>query len=76
MLVAGGQLYVLKDPSQENELKEKVKGDIERALNSFKKSDRGVHVQASTLGSLEALLDFLRESDIPVSGASIGPVKV
>jgi translation initiation factor 5B len=43
-------------------------------LNSIDKSGRGVCVQASTLGSLEALLDFLKASKIPVSGINIGPV--
>ena len=37
------------------------------ALSSFKLKERGVFVQASTLGSLEALVDFLVKSKIPVS---------
>ena len=40
---------------------------LSSALNSIKVKDRGVFVQASTLGSLEALLEFLKVSKIPVS---------
>lgn len=36
-------------------------------LGSIQLQERGVYVQASTLGSLEALLAFLKQSKIPVS---------
>ena len=55
--------------------KEKAMEEFDKVM-SFKRSHRGVCVQASTLGSLEALLEFLKESDIPVSAVNIGPVKV
>lgn len=53
---------------------DEVMSDLTTLLNSIDKSGRGVCVQASTLGSLEALLEFLRTSKIPVSGINIGPV--
>lgn len=53
---------------------DEVMTDLTTLLNSIDKSGRGVCVQASTLGSLEALLDFLKVSKIPVSGINIGPV--
>ena len=53
---------------------DEVMSDLTSLLNSIDKSGRGVCVQASTLGSLEALLDFLKTSKIPVSGINIGPV--
>jgi translation initiation factor 5B len=49
-------------------------GDLENLMSRISKSGRGVTVQASTLGSLEALLEFLRVSKIPVANISIGPV--
>lgn len=48
--------------------------DLTSLFENIDKSGRGVCVQASTLGSLEALLDFLKSSKIPVSGINIGPV--
>ena len=53
---------------------DEVMSDLTTLLNSIDKSGRGVCVQASTLGSLEALLDFLKSSKIPVSGINGEPV--
>ena len=39
---------------------------LDDALQSIKLSDRGVFVQASTLGSLEALLEYLRSTKVKV----------
>lgn len=46
---------------------EEVARELKSALSNIKLKERGVYVQASTLGSLEALLEFLRTSKIPVS---------
>jgi hypothetical protein len=55
-------------------MREEVMSDLTSLLSFIDKTGRGVSVQASTLGSLEALLDFLKVSKIPVSGINIGPV--
>lgn len=75
--IAGSRLLVAKDPDDEDEieeLEEDVMGDLETLMSKISRTGRGVTVQASTLGSLEALLEFLRVSKIPVSNISIGPV--
>ena len=72
--IAGSRLLVVGPDDDEEELKDEVMSDLTSLLNSIDKSGRGVCVQASTLGSLEALLDFLKDSKIPVSGINIGPV--
>jgi translation initiation factor 5B len=48
--------------------------ELTSLLTAIDKSGKGVCVQSSTLGSLEALLAFLQSSNIPVSGINIGPV--
>ena len=75
--IAGSRLLVAKDKDDEDELEEleeDVMGDLENLMSKISPGKRGVTVQASTLGSLEALLEFLRASKIPVSNISIGPV--
>lgn len=72
--IAGSHLMVIKSGDDEEAIKEQVMEDLEDMLNSVDKSGQGVCVQASTLGSLEALLSFLKDMKIPVSGINIGPV--
>uniref|UniRef100_A0A2M4CH17 Eukaryotic translation initiation factor 5B n=1 Tax=Anopheles darlingi TaxID=43151 RepID=A0A2M4CH17_ANODA len=72
--IAGLNLQIAQKPDEVEIFKEIVSRDLKSALSSIRLSDRGVHVQASTLGSLEALLEFLRTSKIPYSGIRIGPV--
>jgi translation initiation factor 5B len=75
--IAGSRLLVAKNKDDEDEieeLEEDVMGDLENLMSKISPTKRGVTVQASTLGSLEALLEFLRTSKIPVSNISIGPV--
>ncbi|KAE9523263.1 hypothetical protein AGLY_016363 [Aphis glycines] len=72
--IAGLNIYVANKTEEIERLKEVVAKELKSALSTIKLQDRGVYVQASTLGSLEALLDFLRSSKIPYSNIRIGPV--
>ncbi|ODQ50979.1 hypothetical protein SAICODRAFT_96010 [Saitoella complicata NRRL Y-17804] len=72
--IAGSRLFVCGPDDDEEELKDAVMEDLQDMLSRIDTTDRGVCVQASTLGALEALLEFLRTSKIPVSGINIGPV--
>ena len=72
--IAGSRLLVAGPEDDVEDLEEEVMSDIENLLGRISKTGRGVSVQASTLGSLEALLEFLRVSKIPVAHISIGPL--
>ncbi|OCK84289.1 hypothetical protein K432DRAFT_345368 [Lepidopterella palustris CBS 459.81] len=72
--IAGSRLLVVGKDDDEEDLMDEVMGDLAHLLSKVSKTGRGVSVQASTLGSLEALLEFLRTSKIPVASISIGPV--
>jgi len=73
--IAGSQLLSY-NPARDDleDLKDEVMADLATILSKVDKSGKGVYVQASTLGSLEALLQFLQDSKIPVSGIAIGDV--
>lgn len=75
LALAGGELYKAENEEQVQALCE----EIEETMFNFAEkyvnpSEEGVCVQASTLGSLEALLEFLKTSKIPVCSVNIGVV--
>ncbi|KAG5562972.1 hypothetical protein RHGRI_005645 [Rhododendron griersonianum] len=74
--IAGTGLYVVGPHDDLEDIKESAMEDVQSLLSRIDKSGEGVCVQASTLGSLEALLEFLKSPavSIPVSVISIGPV--
>ncbi|KAK9109243.1 hypothetical protein Sjap_017303 [Stephania japonica] len=74
--IAGTGLYVVGPDDDLEDVKESTMQDMKSVMSRIDKSGEGVCVQASTLGSLEALLEFLKSPavKIPVSGISIGPV--
>lgn len=72
--ISGSPLLVAGPDDDIEELKEKVMQDLDSVLSRVDKSGVGVHVQASSIGSLEALLTFLEEMKIPVSQIGLGTV--
>ena len=74
--VAGTQLLVCEKGDEIEDLKQEVMADLESIMSRLHRESRGVFVQASTLGSLEALMEYLRscEPPVPVAGVAIGPV--
>ncbi|EDO38964.1 predicted protein [Nematostella vectensis] len=72
--LAGIPLLVAQREDEVEHCKAQVSKFLSDVLKSIHLSDRGVYVQASTLGSLEALLEFLKVSKIPYAGVNIGPV--
>ncbi|KAI3733097.1 hypothetical protein L1987_64315 [Smallanthus sonchifolius] len=64
--VAGTSLYVVGPDDDMEEIKESVMYDMRNVMSRIDKSGEGVYVQASTLGSLEALLEFLKTPADPI----------
>lgn len=72
--IAGSRLMVVGPDDDEDDLIDEVESDLATLFSRVETTGRGVSVQASTLGSLEALLDFLKDCKIPVATVGIGPV--
>lgn len=64
--MAGFPLFIVREKSDVERYQQEIEIMLRTALNSFELQEKGVYVQASTLGSLEALLQHLKTSKIPV----------
>ncbi|WOG98187.1 hypothetical protein DCAR_0417528 [Daucus carota subsp. sativus] len=74
--IAGTNIFVVGPDDDLEVIKKLTMGDKKTVMDRTDKTGKGICVQAPTLGSLEALLDFLKtpEVNIPVGGIGIGPV--
>ena len=73
--IAGSELFKANNEEEVAQYKAEIEDGLVDILEKYvDKSQDGVCVQASTLGSLEALLEFLKDMKIPVTNISIGPV--
>ncbi|KAG7363184.1 translation initiation factor IF-2 [Nitzschia inconspicua] len=76
-VMAGTPVMVVGPNDEEEDIKAEVMSDLTNLQSKLSTDRVGVLVQASTLGALEALLQFLREETqppIPVSAIGIGTI--
>lgn len=73
--IAGSELLKANNQEEIDDAVDEMKDLVCDIMDKYvDKTADGVCVQASTLGSLEALLEFLKTSKIPVCNIAIGPV--
>jgi translation initiation factor 5B len=70
--VAGAPVYAVVDPEKLEEVKQRVKDELQSIRIKTDKS--GAVLKADTLGSLEAVTQFLQERHVPVRAADVGPI--
>ena len=73
-VIPGTQLRVIQPGMNVEQVCKDVQSEVSSILSNVDKSGVGVSVQSSTLGSLEALLSFLKDMSIPVASISLGPI--
>ncbi|KAI3384574.1 hypothetical protein SNEBB_003638 [Seison nebaliae] len=73
-VIAGLPMFVAKHDDEIEYYKRELDHSIQEQLRNIRVDEKGVYVQASTLGSLEALLEYLRSEKVPYCGVNIGPV--
>ena len=69
--IAGSPIYVVEEDNKQEALKI-IEGELARIL--VETDEAGVIVRADTLGSLEALVNYLRDSNIQIRFAGVGSI--
>ncbi|KAL0238786.1 hypothetical protein PCE1_004478 [Barthelona sp. PCE] len=73
--LAGSPIFVAVKDDEYDYCVELAKKEVSDVLAGAR-AEQGVHLQASTLGALEALIKYLHDyTDIPIASAAIGPVR-
>jgi len=70
--VAGAPVYAVSDPEKLEEIKKKVRDEVKSIRIQTDKS--GIVLKTDTLGSLEAVSQFLQERKVPIRSADVGPI--
>jgi len=71
--LAGSPCYVYKTEEEAEKYAKEITMDFNSVLSGFlSKTGKGILVQASTLGSLEAILTFLNEKKIQIAAVGLG----
>ncbi|TNJ29739.1 putative Translation initiation factor IF-2 [Giardia muris] len=75
-VIPGTPMLRIEPGDDVDDLKECVMDELMSVNDRFKRCEVGVHINSSSLGSMEALLSYLqhKETKIPVSGCAIGPI--
>ena len=70
--VAGAPVYAVADSAKLEEIKQKVRDEVGSIRIQTDKP--GIVLKTDTLGSLEAVTQFLQERKVPVRAADVGPI--
>ena len=71
--LAGSPLHVYQTDEEADKYASEISQDFNSIIKDFlSKTGNGIMVQASTLGSLEAILSFLHDKKIPIAAVGLG----
>ncbi len=71
-VVAGAPIYVVVNESDEANAKREIEDELKRLV--IKNDQVGVIVKVDALGSLEAMAFLLKQANVPIRFAEVGPV--